>query len=466
MDTTTQALLTAFAIYMLVALAVWRSRALAEKWNLSLFGPFLLWRTRRGRDTIERLARHARALKAYGTISLGLVAFFSALVFSVLLWEAGIVFSIPLEAAPTPQMMIGFPGINPLIPVGYGLLALAGAIIVHELGHALLARSGGIPIKSVGMVFLVLPMGAFVEPDEEKLKAAPRRVRARMFAAGPASNLFTAAVCAALFSWVFFGAVEPVESGGVVVSGIEPGYPADRAGLKPWSLITEIEGQSVPKVRINSRDDFEAFMRATSTGEVVNITFYRGDAPGRASVQLADKYEFYAKRYPTYNNESYRGKGFLGVSTTAMSPSGFASYIHRPYGAVSGGVDFLGATVSYVALPISGLSPVPDGLASLYTIKGPMAALPPWLFWGLANLLYWLFWLNLMVGTFNTLPAIPLDGGYIFRDMVHGLLSRRRGWEKERVEGAVWRVSLGLSLLILVLIIWQVVGPRVGAMLR
>ena len=39
-----------------------------------------------------------------------------------------------------------------------------------------------------------LPLGAFAEPEGEELFKAPRRERQRMFAAGPATNLFAAFV--------------------------------------------------------------------------------------------------------------------------------------------------------------------------------------------------------------------------------------------------------------------------------
>jgi membrane-associated protease RseP (regulator of RpoE activity) len=38
-------------------------------------------------------------------------------------------------------------------------------------------------------------------------------------------------------------------------------------------------------------------------------------------------------------------------------------------------------------------------------------------FW-IANLLLWIGWINLYAGLFNCLPAVPLDGGHIFRDLV------------------------------------------------
>jgi membrane-associated protease RseP (regulator of RpoE activity) len=44
-------------------------------------------------------------------------------------------------------------------------------------------------------------------------------------------------------------------------------------------------------------------------------------------------------------------------------------------------------------------------------------------FW-IANLLLWIGWINLYAGLFNCLPAVPLDGGHIFRDLVQSGFER------------------------------------------
>ena len=74
-----------------------------------------------------------------------------------------------------------------------------------------------------------------------------------------------------------------------------------------------------------------------------------------------------------------------------------------------------------------------------------------------------MFWLNLMLGATNALPAVPLDGGYIFRDALHGLLARyRAGLSEERRTRVVRNVSYVVALLILALILWQFIGPRLN----
>jgi len=63
--------------------------------------------------------------------------------------------------------------------------------------------------------------------------------------------------------------------------------------------------------------------------------------------------------------------------------------------------------------------------------------------WSIISLLTWMFMLNFAIGLFNLLPAIPLDGGYIFR----GLL------EKKVKRKTAEQLSYALALFVLTLII-------------
>ena len=75
---------------------------------------------------------------------------------------------------------------------------------------------------------------------------------------------------------------------------------------------------------------------------------------------------------------------------------------------------------------------------------------------------YWLFWLNLMLGATNALPAVPLDGGYIFKDGIESLVSRfRKGMPVEARDRIVRGLSYTFAFLILALVLWQLIGPRI-----
>ncbi|MEM3059837.1 MAG: site-2 protease family protein, partial [Methanomassiliicoccales archaeon] len=75
---------------------------------------------------------------------------------------------------------------------------------------------------------------------------------------------------------------------------------------------------------------------------------------------------------------------------------------------------------------------------------------------------YWIFWINLMVGLTNVLPAVPLDGGYLFRDWLDSFVKalKKDSTEKER-EKYIATITYALALTVLALILWQLIGPRI-----
>ncbi len=85
---------------------------------------------------------------------------------------------------------VQFPGL-PLVPL-HAWLSLLIILIVHEGMHGVLARKEGFKIKSAGLLLAgILPIGAFVEPDEKELEKANPRKALRVFAAGPSGNLLS-----------------------------------------------------------------------------------------------------------------------------------------------------------------------------------------------------------------------------------------------------------------------------------
>lgn len=114
------------------------------------------------------------------------------------------------------------PGVN--LPFFEGILALAIVMLVHEVGHAILARIAKVPILSSGIVlFGIIPIGAFVEPDEKKLTRVEPSKQTRVLVAGPTANLMTSVLMFILFIGFFFGTSSFREEGFLVLSGMETG---------------------------------------------------------------------------------------------------------------------------------------------------------------------------------------------------------------------------------------------------
>lgn len=423
-------------------------RVPAKRRAFALTGPFLMWKTLKGRALIDRIAQRRRLWRWFGDVSIVLVGIAMVSMTIMLVWLATLVVNIPSERAPTPDLLLGIPGVNRLIPLTYGILGLAVAIIVHEFCHGILARASKVKVKALGLLFFIVPIGAFVEPDEDEMKAMPRRERARLYAAGPAVNLVFAAATAFVFSVIFMASVAPIASG-VGVAEVVPDAPAQAAGIRPGMIITSVDGTAIANL-----SSFFTVMADTSANQTVNVTYMAKGwtAPQTTPIVLADAADF-------TKNESRRGKGFLGITI-------FPQRISTAYFHPIGGADELGglpqSVLTYISLPFFGLQPIQGITEQFFQVQGPLAAIPEGAFWVLANSFYWLFWLNLMLGLTNALPAVPLDGGYIFRDGLHALFGRvRSGMGAEARERAVKRVSYVFALLILALIVWQLVGPRI-----
>ena len=455
-----------------------------ERHNMSLaMGIIIMWRTQRGKDLIERLAKRERFWRAYGNVAIGIVLLFMAVMFGLLVWQSFLVVRIP-PGIIKPQQMLGIPGVNPVIPLWYGIFGLAVAMFVHEMAHGVLTRVGKMPIKSLGLLYLVVPIGAFVEPDEEELAKVGKARRSRVFAVGPATNIIVGFMVVALFAWGFMGSLEPAQEG-VVLNYIvdeqkiesETGEeiwlktPASKAGLMPWSIITQMESLSEPSIgpdgsnvsKLRNAQDFLDTMDRTQGNQEVMITWWHEEEFHNATVELWD-------RGDVYDDAESKGKGYLGASSRLIAevPAGeYPDALAHPMQYVDDVQSFRDLTFFYISLPFMRptLQPAPDGVTQAFEVHAPLAALGDTGFWVLANLLYWIFWLNMMVGIFNALPAIPLDGGYIFRDGLTWLIEKLRpGRDKEAIEGLTMKTTLTLSLLILFLIIWQFIGPSVGAL--
>lgn len=513
-----------------------------EKIHCQLMGPFLMVKTVKGRQFIDRLARRKRFWIMYGRISV-IVTIGSMIALTLLLtWEATLVFMIPSEYAPTPEMMIGIPGLNPFIPIWYGILGIAVAIIIHEFAHGILSRVANIKVESLGLVFLVLPMGAFVEPNEEEIRKTERKNRVRLFAAGPGTNMLAAFICFVVLLVVLAPAMKPVSSG-AIVKGVVVDSPAAHFGISTWSEILSVDNEKIsvaediynltffhpgdpvnveilydgntsivnlpwgvviqsvtlsspaaaagikPGMIVESLnnemiyglDEFTSAIQTSPHDAPVGITVLTYDYNSNwfivnqniTSIALVDKWDYYGQNLPSSNDESYKGISYMGVGSTVLGIAPVDSDYASKFYTDSFSGDALTASINFISLPLRGLSPIEGPLSTLYEPTGMLTGLPNDVFWVLTNSVYWIFWINLMVGLTNALPAVPLDGGYVFRDMLKGIFERVNAKRLSAAEAVrkkliaeadadryISVISLTISVFILFLILWQLVGPR------
>ncbi len=249
-------------------------------------------------------------------------------------------------------------------------------------------------------------------------------------------------------------------SAGVRVSSVIEGSPAEKAGIKGGMILVRINDTEIQDVK-----DFIDFMDSTYEGQRLDVYLLSNGSVNASTevfnVELAkDPYQREPKR------------GFLGVS---YSPEGATSYsIGISVGMFRSG-DYLNMLKSIpslltkltgwillFSLPIVGIGgegfPGFSGLiTNFYEPVGALAPLGVGVFW-LLNVLLWIGWMNFYAGLFNCLPAVPLDGGHVFRDVMSSSLSKVMG-NGEKVEKIANSITVVFAVLILMSLVFVVIAP-------
>lgn len=493
--TTVDWLLAAVALiclYSIIMLPLQNS----ERWKkrgITVWGPIplaIFLRTTRGLSLLDVLSRPKRFWRIVASAGVPLVILSMSYFLALVLLMAYIIAREPPEPSSynAPRNILLIPGLNEYIPFVWGWIALLVTMVVHEFAHGILSRVEGVRVKSMGIVaFLIAPVAAFVEPDEEELfgtkekpAAVGKAARIRILSAGVISNFLVAAVAMVLFFGPVIGSISPVdrvivvdvqsdslgqeagfETGmvllgaegkevgsldglfsalklnstdfrvlhngqeqdlqlagvgmqGIMVASVFSGSPAQNASLPEKSIITKIDG-----VQIGGLEGFRNYMNTTRPGQTIAIA----TADGRTyQVKLT-------------SNEDGIGFIGIGISGTAVYAGGvsFQEAPSRQFLQVLKAIPTSGLQgfTYLLGLPFAGIPGFTEKgfpgfsgwLTAIYEPIGWAEPLGLKFFW-IANLLLWIGWINLYAGLFNCLPAVPLDGGHIFRDLVQVAFER------------------------------------------
>jgi len=283
--------LAIIAIYVLIAFTLYKKKIL-ERYNISFYGPALMWRTKKGTLFLKKIAKKKRFWKAFGSFGVVLCFIMMIAMTIMLIWQAWFVSGFTAEqkeALPGPEIALVLPGINPILPleyIGYIILAFIVAIVVHEFSHGILTIVSKLKVKSLGILYLIVPIGAFCEPDEDQLKQAPTKPRMRIYAAGPTSNFIVVLISILFFSFIFMSAVQPAADG-VLIFYVGDGTPAEEVGLSPGMILTNLNDTKITNVSI-----FFDVMENTKANQTVNISFVQGKKMFNRNITLTDKYNY------------------------------------------------------------------------------------------------------------------------------------------------------------------------------
>lgn len=168
------------------------------------------------------------------------------------------------------------PGVAPVIPgitipLFAGIISLAILLIVHEFSHGIQARLAKVKIKSIGVIlFGIIPFGAFVEPDESKIKKLNPRDQDRISIAGVAANMATSLLFFAMVLAMLYLVFPNVSTGGVLVTSVINGSPAYGV-IAPNTTILAWNGHA-----LRNKYDLAGVESRYVPGSYVNITTDKG----------------------------------------------------------------------------------------------------------------------------------------------------------------------------------------------
>ena len=394
--------------------------------------PLILIHTPFGLEFFDRVSKW-RAAKFYADFNTYLMPAITALAIFLIIGSLIILFSnvdarVGVRSiGPTANLLI--PGLNPYLPITYGWIALIITIVIHEAGHGIVARVYNVRVDSTGIVlFLVLPIGAFVNIERDELNRATLKQKSAVLTAGPLNNMILAGLSLLALFFVV-STLTPLPPNlndpqfGVMVVSVNGGSLAESIGLESESVIQYVAGQQV-----RSLEDLGSHLRA-NLGKTIDITWI-----SRAGDTIT--------RQATLPAEVELGQGILGVGVTVLSPD--------PQAVLDRYKNAFGSNPLALLLPPTmqqGAVPYSDLMASKYESSTLGTAFAP-----VANLLFWLWFINFNVGIFNALPIGPLDGGQLY-----GALIENRAKSKSRAKNA----SILLTLVMVAIVAASLVLPYV-----
>lgn len=515
MDATVLILIILTVIYVPIWVIVWRSPKAKER-GFEKYGPIIKINTHFGLKFIDRFGRYTRFWRAFGVFS-QIVSF--VLMLMMLFMMVVAVINLPSSlgnGGVGVEYVFAIPGLNPILPFWYGLLALIIALVCHEMAHGLQSRANGVGVKHTGLLYGIVPLGAFVEPDEKDVEKVSRRSRLDIYTAGITTNFVLAAVAFLIFSGAMLGSISSPYGDSPAVYNEVSDSPAYDAGLEAGAVIVSINGSqftytsdyyvgSVPyswypgdEVTVTYLTDgggsqtavfrwgvyvsktvdgspasgiledsiitsfvfggeiyyfytaqgFSEFMQLTDGGDTVTVNYLKKDPSGS-----------YAAGSRDIILDSNGSIGYFGMyaSTSGMTlitPDILLRTASDPFYGADGLFDYARSSLSYMTHPFTGFDPVPQSVEWWY---GDQFAG----FWEICRALYWIFWLNLMLGITNALPALPFDGGLVFQGWVDKLYERRGVADKEERAAKANEITRNVSTLMLFLYFLVIIAALV-----
>lgn len=336
-----------------------------------------------------------------------------------------------------------------------GLVLFIALVVVHEYGHFIMARRNGVEVEEFGIGFPprlwkkriksktgdydftinALPLGGFVklkgehDSDEEKgsFGAATLSAKVKVMLAGVFMNLVTAFVLLTVLAaygmpklidnqFTVTGDTKTVQRS-IYIGYVEPGSPADKAGLKTRDQLASIGPVEGPQRTIGTDQAFPGLTKQYA-GQEVSVQYRRDGELLTTNVNMRSTEEVEASK------KTDKPKGYLGVSpveyevrrSTWSSPVVAAGLIKQ----------FTELTFKGLGSALAGLVQG-DGQKASEQVSGPVGIfviLKDGTALGFGFVLMIIAVISLTLAIMNALPIPALDGGRLFVTLLFRALKK------------------------------------------
>jgi membrane-associated protease RseP (regulator of RpoE activity) len=394
--------------------------------------PLILIHTPFGLTFFDTIAR-TKAARIYAKFNTYLMPLITAFAIFLIVGSLMIMFSNATardairNVGPRANFLI--PILNPFFPVTYGLIALIITLVIHEAGHGIVARVYNIKVESTGiLLFVGIPIGAFVNIEQEELAKATIKQKSAILTAGALNNMILAFI-SLIALYFIVSTLTPIPTSsepqfGVMVAGVNNGSLADKLGLSKGSIIQTISGQKVHTV-----EDLSSILRS-NLGHNIQVTWQE-----KTGAKIT--------RFIGLPSFAEANKGILGIYITDVAPN--PSLVLQRYRSA-----FTSNPIALLTPPTLGqgmyVVPYSDLMASKYESNALGSSYPV-----IANMLFWIWFINFNVGIFNALPITFLDGGSWYSSLIESKTQSRTK--------VVKNAALLLSLVMIVIVIMSITLP-------
>jgi membrane-associated protease RseP (regulator of RpoE activity) len=328
----------------------------------------VLYRMKWGLKLMDKISTRFREwIILLGYIGVG-TGFVGLVVISYILVKN--IFVMAIQPETTSSVSLVLPGVNipglGVLPFWYWLIAIFLIAVIHEFSHGIVARAHDIEVKNTGIVLFGPVLGAFVEPNEKKLRKASDINQYSVLAAGSFSNILLAVFALILLKFAFLPIQQTmVDSNGFTFDEyVDDNLPFAKAGIVPGTIINGIDD-----VKINNFQEFNEELIYHKPGDKIKVITPDKDYP----IVLA-------------SNPDFPKRGYLGIRQIRNDVVVKENYQHG-----------IGKVVFYTLEWFNGLTNGGKGF------------------------LFWLYLLSFGIGLFNLLPLPIVDGGRMAQVFLHKL---------------------------------------------